>query len=61
MENKENWQFFEIQRYMSKKTWQQLRLQNSKGNEYLDPARMVKQLQGYYAEFFILESGINRC
>jgi exonuclease III len=52
MESKGNRQFFEIQRYMSKKTRQQLRLQDSKGNEYLDPARMVKPLQEYYEEFF---------
>ena len=31
MESKENRHFFEIQRYISKKTRQQLRLQDSKG------------------------------
>ena len=52
MESKGNRQLFEIQRYMSKKKRQQLRLQDDKGYEYLNPGRMVAPLQEYYAEFF---------
>ena len=52
MESKGNRQFFEIQRYMSKKKKHQLRLQDNRGYEYTSEARMVPPLEEYYADFF---------
>jgi hypothetical protein len=52
MESKGNRQLFEVQRYMSKTTRLQLRLQDAEGNDYTEHKRMVEPLQVYYEGFF---------